>query len=142
MSVTERGSKLFLNFLYATDLLQIHRADPHVPYEETMKALHDVVQSGKVRCKHSGHPSRPPTDLASPADIGGSSMWAWQFMEYNMVARLHGWTEFISMQNFYAASYRNEEQEMLPCCKKLGVGVIPWSPLAVSRGRVSATFGE
>jgi aryl-alcohol dehydrogenase-like predicted oxidoreductase len=59
-------------------------------------------------------------------------MWAWQFMEYNMVARLHGWTEFISMQNFYAASYRNEEQEMLPCCKKLGVGVIPWSPLAVS----------
>ncbi|GHJ89469.1 hypothetical protein NliqN6_5871 [Naganishia liquefaciens] len=94
------------------DLLQIHRADPHVPYEETMRALHDVVQSGKVRY------------------IGGSSMWAWQFMEYNMVARLHGWTEFISMQNFYAASYRNEEQEMLPCCKKLGVGVIPWSPLA------------
>lgn len=60
-------------------------------------------------------------------------MWAWQFMEYNMIARMNGWTEFISMQNFYAASYRNEEQEMLPCCKKLGVGVIPWSPLAVSR---------
>jgi aryl-alcohol dehydrogenase-like predicted oxidoreductase len=57
-------------------------------------------------------------------------MWAWQFMEYNMTARLHGWTEFISMQNFYAASYRNEEQEMLPLCKKHGVGVIPWSPLA------------
>lgn len=34
------------------DLLQIHRADPHVPYEETMRALHDVVQSGKVRCEH------------------------------------------------------------------------------------------
>lgn len=50
-----------------------------------------------------------------------------------MIARMNGWTEFISMQNFYAASYRNEEQEMLPCCKKLGVGVIPWSPLAVSQ---------
>ncbi|KAJ9104769.1 hypothetical protein QFC19_003910 [Naganishia cerealis] len=96
------------------DLLQIHRADPHVSYEETMRALHDVVQSGKVRY------------------IGASSMWAWQFMEYNMTARMHGWTEFISMQNFYAASYRNEEQEMLPCCKKHGVGVIPWSPLAVA----------
>lgn len=70
--------------------------------------------------------------LDDGSDIGASSMWAWQFMEYNMIARMHGWTEFISMQNFYAASYRNEEQEMLPCCKKLGVGVIPWSPLAVS----------
>jgi aryl-alcohol dehydrogenase-like predicted oxidoreductase len=51
------------------DLLQIHRADlDNVTAEETMKALHDLIQSGKVRY------------------IGASSMWAWQFAHYNAVA--------------------------------------------------------
>ncbi len=45
-------------------------------------------------------------------------------------AREHHLTEFISMQNFYNPLYREEEREMMPMLKDLGVGVIPWSPLA------------
>ena len=60
------------------------------PFEETMKALHDLVQSRKVRY------------------IGASSMQTWQFAEYNRVAELNGWTQFISMQNEYSLLYREE----------------------------------
>jgi aryl-alcohol dehydrogenase (NADP+) len=94
------------------DLWQIHRFDPHTPVEETMEALHDVVKSGKVRY------------------IGASSMWAWQFAKMQQVARAHGWTPFVSMQNHYNLAYREEEREMLPLCRDQGVAVIPWSPLA------------
>jgi aryl-alcohol dehydrogenase-like predicted oxidoreductase len=59
------------------DLLQIHRFDKTVPIEETMKALHDLVQSGKVRY------------------IGASSMWATQFARMQWCAEKHGWTKFI-----------------------------------------------
>lgn len=95
------------------DLLQIHRFDPHTPVRETMEALHDVVESGKVRY------------------IGASSMWAHQFLEFQYTARMNGWTEFISMQNLYNAMYREEEREMYPACQKWGVGGIPWSPVAM-----------
>lgn len=95
------------------DLLQIHRADPHTPAKETMEALHDVVKSGKVRY------------------IGASSMYAHQLLEYQYTARLHGWTEFISMQNLYNATYREEEREMFPACTKFGMASIPWSPVAM-----------
>lgn len=95
------------------DLLQIHRADRLTPAKETMEALHDVVKSGKVRY------------------IGASSMFAHQLLEYQYTARLHGWTEFISMQNLYNASYREEEREMFPAIAKFGMGSIPWSPVAM-----------
>ncbi len=72
------------------DLLQIHRFDPETPIDETMKALHDLVQSGKVRY------------------IGASSMRAWQFSEMNQVAEKNGWTKFVSMQNEYSLLYREE----------------------------------
>lgn len=62
------------------DLLQIHRFDYAVPLEETMKALHDLVQSGKVRY------------------IGASSMWTYQFAMLQFTAEKNGWTKFISMQ--------------------------------------------
>ncbi|CAD6448318.1 ba4f205a-771c-46c1-a9f2-561e55c33744 [Sclerotinia trifoliorum] len=93
------------------DLLQIHRFDAQTPVKETMKALHDVVQSGKVRY------------------IGASSMFAHQLLEMQYTARLHGWTEFISMQNLHNAAYREEEREMVPSLKKFGMGMIPWSPI-------------
>jgi aryl-alcohol dehydrogenase-like predicted oxidoreductase len=99
------------------DLYQIHRFDPRVPVEETMEALHDVVKAGKARY------------------IGASSMYAWQFAKMQHVAELHGWTRFVSMQNHYNLLYREEEREMLPLCLDMGVGVIPWSPLA--RGRLT-----
>src|SRR5262250_741057 len=94
------------------DLYQIHRWDSRTPIEETMEALHDVVKSGKARY------------------IGASSMYAWQFAKAQHVAERHGWTRFVSMQNYYNLLYREEEREMIPQCIDQGVGVIPWSPLA------------
>jgi aryl-alcohol dehydrogenase (NADP+) len=99
------------------DLYQIHRWDPETPIEETMEALHDVVQAGKARY------------------LGASSMYAWQFAKAQHVAAVNGWTPFVSMQNHYNLLYREEEREMLPLCLDQGVGVIPWSPLA--RGRLT-----
>jgi aryl-alcohol dehydrogenase-like predicted oxidoreductase len=99
------------------DLYQIHRFDRSVPIEETLEALHDVVKTGKARY------------------IGASSMWAWQFSKAQYLAQAHGWTRFVSMQNHYNLLYREEEREMLPLCADMGVGVIPWSPLA--RGRLA-----
>lgn len=93
------------------DLLQIHRFDVHTPIEETMKALHDLVQSGKVRY------------------IGASSMWATQFARMQFVAMKNSWTPFISMQNQYNLLYREEEREMIRFCNDTGVGIIPWAPL-------------
>ena len=90
------------------DLYQIHRWDPNTPIEETMDALHDVVRAGKARY------------------LGASSMYAWQFAKAQRVAK----TPFVSMQNHYNLVYREEEREMIPQCLDMGVGCIPWSPLA------------
>ncbi|MDQ0897521.1 aldo/keto reductase [Paenibacillus sp. V4I7] len=97
------------------DLYQIHRWDYHTPIEETMGALHDVVNAGKVRY------------------IGASAMYAWQFLKALHVAENNGWTRFISMQNHLNLIYREEEREMLPLCKAEKIGVIPYSPLAGGR---------
>jgi len=99
------------------DLYQIHRWDSNTPIEETLEALHDVVKAGKARY------------------IGASSMHAWQFAKALHLADRHGWTRFVSMQNYLNLLYREEEREMLPLCAAEGVGVIPWSPLA--RGRLT-----
>ncbi|KAF9461433.1 NADP-dependent oxidoreductase domain-containing protein [Collybia nuda] len=93
------------------DLLQIHRFDPDTPPEEIMKALHDLIQQGKVRY------------------IGASSMRAWQFAMLNDVADRRGWTKFVSMQNEYSLLYREEEREMIAYCNFNGIGLIPWAPL-------------
>jgi 1-deoxyxylulose-5-phosphate synthase len=99
------------------DLYQIHRWDYETPIEETLEALHDVVQAGKARY------------------IGASSMFAWQFAKALATSDLGGWTRFVSMQDHYNLLYREEEREMLPLCRDQGIGVIPWSPLA--RGRLA-----
>jgi aryl-alcohol dehydrogenase (NADP+) len=104
------------------DLYQIHRWDDSTPIAETMKALHDVVEAGKARY------------------IGASSMFAWQFAKAQHVAERNSWTPFVTMQNHYNLLYREEEREMLPLCVDLGVGVIPWSPLA--RGRLTRDWDE
>jgi 1-deoxyxylulose-5-phosphate synthase len=104
------------------DLYQIHRWDPHTPIEETMEALHDVVKAGKARY------------------IGASSMYAWQFLKALHAAERHGWTRFVTMQNYLNLLYREEEREMLPLCEAEKIGVIPWSPLA--RGRLTRDWDE
>jgi aryl-alcohol dehydrogenase-like predicted oxidoreductase len=104
------------------DLYQIHRFDPTTPIEETLEALHDVVRAGKARY------------------IGASSMYAWQFCKALYLAKLNGWTRFVSMQNHLNLLYREEEREMLGLCAEEGIGVIPWSPLA--RGRLAREYSE
>ena len=94
------------------DLYQIHRWDYETPIEETMEALHDLVKSGKVRY------------------IGASSMYAWQFAKAQHIAQSKGMVRFVSMQNHYNLIYREEEREMIPLCRDMGVALIPWSPLA------------
>jgi len=94
------------------DLYQIHRFDPITPIGETLEALNDLVRAGKVRY------------------IGASSGWAWRMMQALSISERHGWAKFVSMQNHYNALYREEEREMMPFCREMGIGVIPWSPLA------------
>jgi 1-deoxyxylulose-5-phosphate synthase len=104
------------------DLYQIHRSDPTVPIEETMEALHDVVKAGKARY------------------VGASNMYAWQFAKALYTSRLHGWTEFVSMQDHINLLSREEEREMLPLCVDQDIAVMPWSPLA--RGRLTREWNE
>lgn len=104
------------------DLYQIHRWDYHTPIEETMEALHDVVRAGKARY------------------IGASSMFAWQFAKAQQVALAHGWSRFVSMQNYLNLVYREEQREMIPLCLDQGVGLMPWSPMA--RGRLTRPHGQ
>ncbi|HEV7157395.1 MAG TPA: aldo/keto reductase [Caulobacteraceae bacterium] len=109
------------------DLYQIHRFDPHTPIEETLEALNDVVRAGKARY------------------IGASSMYAWQFMNMLATSRANGWTAFVSMQPQLNLVYREEEREMLPLCAQMGIGVIPWSPLArgfLAGGRTAPGEGD
>jgi len=94
------------------DLYQIHRWDYETPIEETLDALNDVVRAGKARY------------------IGGSSMFAWQFLKALNTSETHNWAKFISMQNHYNLIYREEEREMIPLCIDQGIGLIPWSPMA------------
>ena len=108
------------------DVLVIHR-HPHglpgqaaVPIEETLEALHDVVRAGKALY------------------LGASSMFAWQFAELQLTARLQGWTGFVAMQNHYNLIYREEEREMNPYCVKTNVALTPWSPLA--RGVLTGSY--
>lgn len=104
------------------DLLQIHRWDYETPLEETLEALHDVVQAGKVRY------------------LGASSMHAWQFAKALYTQQHQGWHAFVSMQDQYNLIQREEEREMHPLCQAEGIAVLPWSPLA--RGRLTRPWGE
>lgn len=104
------------------DLLQIHRWDYDTPLEETLEALHDVVQSGKARY------------------IGASSMHASQFAQALTLQKQQGWHRFVSMQDQYNLIQREEEREMHPLCLQEQIAVLPWSPLA--RGKLTRPWGE
>ncbi|KAI0713890.1 Aldo/keto reductase [Earliella scabrosa] len=136
-SVKASLKRLQLDYI---DLLQCHRFDYTTPIEETMQALHDVVQAGYVRY------------------IGMSSCHAYQFHQMQNYAINNKLTPFISMQNHYSLVYREEEREMFPTLKvrkpnrivlflstdskvqMFGVGSIPWSPLG--RGLLTRPVGQ
>ncbi len=109
------------------DLYQIHRFDYETPIEETLEALDQVVRQGKALY------------------IGASSMYAWQFAQMLAKSRELGLAKFTTMQNHYNLIYREEEREMLPLCREMGIGVIPWSPLArgfLAGNRTKTDHGE
>ncbi|MFM2247312.1 MAG: hypothetical protein RL071_3386 [Pseudomonadota bacterium] len=96
----------------AIDLYQIHMQDLDVPEEETLRALDDLVHQGKVRY------------------IGASNYAAWRLMDSLWTSETHGLARFIALQMQYNLVERNLEWELIPACKRFGLGVIPWSPLA------------
>ncbi|HEX6796335.1 MAG TPA: aldo/keto reductase [Ktedonobacterales bacterium] len=96
----------------AIDLYQIHRFDPTTPQEETLAALDDLVRAGKVRY------------------IGCSQYAAWQLTRGLWVSDRRNLARFVSIQPEYNLLARGIEHELVPCCLELGVGVIPFFPLA------------
>ncbi len=94
------------------DLYQLHRPDPITPIEETLEAMSELVTEGKVRY------------------LGGSNMTAWQVVEADWVARTSGLQRFVSAQNEYSLYNRSAETELVPACETVGVGILPYFPLA------------
>ncbi|QDU70582.1 aldo/keto reductase [Mucisphaera calidilacus] len=94
------------------DLYQIHRPHPECAIDETLRALDDLVRSGKVRY------------------IGCSTFAAYQLVESLWASERHGLNRFVTEQPPYHILDRRIENELLPACETYGLGVIPWSPLA------------
>jgi aryl-alcohol dehydrogenase-like predicted oxidoreductase len=104
------------------DLYQIHGFDPLVPLDETLRALEDVVRSGKVRY------------------LGCSNLAAWQLMKSVGVSERHGWSRFDSLQAYYSIAGRDLEREIVPLLQDQGIGLMVWSPLA--GGLLSGKFSR
>ena len=85
------------------DLYIIHRFDYETPIEETMEALNDLVKAGKVRA------------------LGASAIYGYQFYNMQLCAKEHGWARFEAMENHYNLLYREDERELIPICKQMGV---------------------
>lgn len=94
------------------DLYQIHRPQPGIPIDETLRALEDLIRAGKVRY------------------AGCSTFAAWQVCEAHYVAKNLGINGFMSEQPPYNLLDRRAERELLPFCRTYDYAVIPWSPLA------------
>jgi aryl-alcohol dehydrogenase-like predicted oxidoreductase len=94
------------------DLYQYHRPDGITPIEETLGALNELVDEGKVRF------------------IGSSNLDGRQVVEADDVAKDRGWARFVSAQNEYSFLERGAEEELLPTAERLGIGVLPYFPLA------------
>jgi aryl-alcohol dehydrogenase-like predicted oxidoreductase len=93
------------------DLYQIHRPQSAIPIDETLRALDDLIRTGKVRY------------------IGTSTFAAWQLMESLWIAKELGLNRFVCEQPPYNLLDRRIERELLPMARTYGIGIIPWSPL-------------
>ncbi|HEV7216958.1 MAG TPA: aldo/keto reductase [Chloroflexota bacterium] len=94
------------------DLYQVHQFDAETPLDETMQALDDLVHAGKVRY------------------IGCSNFAAWQLTQALWISSRANLASFVSVQPHYNMFVRDVERELLPACAALGIGVIPYFPLA------------
>jgi aryl-alcohol dehydrogenase-like predicted oxidoreductase len=94
------------------DLYQMHRVDPLTPIEETLRALDDLIRSGKVRY------------------IGVSNMPAWQVVQAQWTAKTEGLNPFVSCQDEYSLVVRDAEGDLMPAMREYGLGLLPYFPLA------------
>ena len=108
-SVDESLSRLRTDYI---DLYQIHYWDPDTPLEETLSTLDTLVRSGKVRY------------------VGASNVKGYQLQKALGLAERHGWEPFVSLQPCYSLLVRAIEWELVPLCRKEGLGILPFSPLA------------
>ena len=104
------------------DLYQMHAQDRHVPIEETLGALDDLVRAGKVRY------------------VGASNFTGERLVESLWVSDRRNLARFVSLQPQYSLVCRNIEMELLPACRRFGVGVVCWSPLG--RGFLSGKYAK
>ena len=108
-SVDESLQRLQLDHV---DILYVHGVDPKTPVEETVRALNDIVLTGKVRY------------------VAVCNWPAWMVMKAIGIAEKHGWNKFIGLQYYYSLSSRDIEREILPLAKDQNLALMPWSPLA------------
>jgi aryl-alcohol dehydrogenase-like predicted oxidoreductase len=94
------------------DLYQIHGWDPNGGMEEALRAIEDIVRSGRARY------------------VGVSNWAAWQIAKALGIAERRGWDKFVSLQAFYTVANRELERELAPMLRSEGLGLMVWSPLA------------
>jgi aryl-alcohol dehydrogenase-like predicted oxidoreductase len=94
------------------DLYQMHQTDPRTPIEESLRALDDLVRQGKVRY------------------VGCSNFPAWQMVDAAWTAKTAGLNAFVSCQDEYSLVHRDPEAQLLPAARRLGLGLLPYFPLA------------
>ncbi|KYG08511.1 oxidoreductase [Sorangium cellulosum] len=94
------------------DLYQIHMQDIETPEEETLRALDDLVRAGKVLY------------------LGASNYAAYRLTDSQWIAKTEHLHRFVALQMQYSLLVRDLEREHIPVCKRFGIGVLPWSPLA------------
>jgi len=94
------------------DLYQMHSPDPDTPIEETLSALDDLIRAGKVRY------------------VGNSNFSGWQILDADWTARSRGFEPFVTAQNHYSLLERAVAHEVLPACRRCGLGQLPYFPLA------------
>ncbi|MCB0913799.1 MAG: aldo/keto reductase, partial [Propionibacteriaceae bacterium] len=94
------------------DLFQLHAFDAKTPIEETLEAMSELVAEGKVRY------------------LGSSNLSAWQVVDADWISRTAGLQRFVSAQNEYSLYNRAAEAELVPACERVGVGILPYFPLA------------
>ena len=94
------------------DLYQLHMWDGLTPIEETLSAMTDLVRQGKVRY------------------IGASNFVGWHLLSAELAAARHGFEHLVALQPQYSLIERRLEYEIGPAAQSLGVGLIPWAPLA------------
>jgi aryl-alcohol dehydrogenase-like predicted oxidoreductase len=93
------------------DLYQMHHIDRETPWEEIWQAMEQLVREGKV------------------IYVGSSNFAAWNIVEASYIAKQRNFLGLVSEQSIYSLRNRNIELEVIPACKAMGVGVIPWSPI-------------